>query len=334
MSPLPVEHWALRQAGVQPLPAVQPTSPATRPGATATLSPRTDTGQSRPRPTPCVPPPDLRPRELLATPQTCRERITTATQQARLAAPTSMPTLTPPARPIRTFEPPTPAAPTPPLLQFAPNLSALQAALLAIMGDPVEPAHIAGADCDLEQRTTSGLATWTCATGAATFVADADELRHWQLLEGALFEWLAPTAQLPDIAPLYDVPGQLTLVCVGPNDSRAFACKLPGSTVTAGVIASPGDTVAYSFDLTETQAEIQLELTELPADYDLYLADGSGAILAQSVQEGTVPEMVDAVLAPGRYFIYVYADPSRNIVATPFILRLAVSDKSADEPLP
>ncbi|TME97465.1 MAG: hypothetical protein E6I52_19240 [Chloroflexi bacterium] len=69
----------------------------------------------------------------------------------------------------------------------------------------------------------------------------------------------------------------------------------------------------------------------MPADYDLYLVDGSANIVAQSVQEGTMPEAIDAVLTPGSYLLYVHADPGRSVDPdNPFVLHLEVQAASSD----
>jgi hypothetical protein len=75
---------------------------------------------------------------------------------------------------------------------------------------------------------------------------------------------------------------------------------------------------------------VTADLTELTADYDLYLSDGTGAMLANSVQEGTAPEEVDTMLAPGTYYLFVHSDPGRSFDGqNPYRLHLSVAAGAA-----
>src|SRR5205823_754739 len=78
---------------------------------------------------------------------------------------------------------------------------------------------------------------------------------------------------------------------------------------------APDATNAYIFVVGDSSSHVVAGLTDLPADYDLYLVDESGAVLAQSVQDGSTPEVIDAELPPGRYLLYVHVDQS--LVADP-----------------
>jgi Bacterial pre-peptidase C-terminal domain len=257
-----------------------------------------------PKPTPCVPPPDLRPPTLIATPQTCVERIRAA------------------ATPEPGVEPSRPPAATDPPVSFglAPAFGDLQSALGNVMGDPVEAVqHGGGSDCDLEQLTTTGLAYWTCAADVSGFVAYIGQ-RHWALVAGQLFEWLGDSAEMPPDAARFMLPAVTSVACVGPNDSMDNACLLSGSATTAGEIDVPNGNAVYEFDLAERGAAVDLSLTNLPADYDLYVVDPSGSVIAQSVNEGLDPEIINAVLPRGAYFIYVHSDIGRDVA--PFSLFL------------
>jgi hypothetical protein len=258
-----------------------------------------------PKPTPCVPPPDLRPPNLIATPQTCVERVRAAAAEATLAA-----------------APPTPTAD----FGFAPAFGELQAALGSVIGHPVADAQPGrGSACDLEQLTDKGMAYWTCASDVSGFVAYADQ-RHWAVLAGQLYEWFGDSAEIPTEAARYAWPSATSVVCVGPNDSVGDACMLLGGATTAGEIHIPSGNAVFEFQLTDPGAAVDLSLTSLPADYDLYLVDASSSILAQSVNEGLDPESVSAVLPGGAYFIYVHSDIGRTVApGSLFLLHLSVS---------
>jgi hypothetical protein len=117
--------------------------------------------------------------------------------------------------------------------------------------------------------------------------------------------------------------------CVEPNNQPDDACTLLDGMTVAGFLRSPGDLRAYHFDVTASEAHVLASLTDLPADYDLYLADANGDLLGESVQEGTVPEFVDVTLPFGTYYLYVDVDPGRAYDANdPFSLHLTLSAPS------
>jgi hypothetical protein len=64
-------------------------------------------------------------------------------------------------------------------------------------------------------------------------------------------------------------------------------------------------------------------LSDLPADYDLYLTDEGGSVLGESVTDGTAPEEIDTTLGAGVYYLYVHNDPSRPFDdSSPFEIHL------------
>jgi len=197
------------------------------------------------------------------------------------------------------------------------------------MGQPVENEHGVPDSCDAQQQTTTGLAVWRCATGILSFIAAPDGLHHWAWVDGHLIDWIGPSADPPAAPdtqaalPSLDVAAP---ACVEPNDTPDSACALVDGMSLPGFLSAPNDTRAYRVVSTAPQARLLADLTDLPADYDLYLADPSGGLLAQSVQEGTVPESVDLMVPAGTYYIYVHVDPERAFDANdPFLLHLSLT---------
>lgn len=124
--------------------------------------------------------------------------------------------------------------------------------------------------------------------------------------------------------------------CAEPNEAPAAACDLPADTPVAGALESSGDVDAYRFVVTAARTVGRLDLTGLPADYDLYLADGDGHLIGQSVREGTADEFLELTLQPGTYFAYVQADPARVVdPSNPYTLKLRLSPPtgSASSPI-
>jgi hypothetical protein len=238
------------------------------------------------------------------------------------------------------------AAPDPALmvvdaLQFGVEFDGLRAAPGLELGDPLtgeEPvADDADDACDLRQLTTTGMAYWRCSSATANFVAN-DGLHHWALLDGQFVEWVAPTIDPPLGAMPAELLPLVNLVCLGPNESQQDACIVADGTTTEGFIEDPGASSVYAFQVDVPLTQVHVDLTDLPADYDLYLIDGSGKLLAQSVQEDTQPEAIDAPLTSGAYLLYVHSDPGRAVdPENPFVLHLDMrlfATDTADQPVP
>jgi hypothetical protein len=127
------------------------------------------------------------------------------------------------------------------------------------------------------------------------------------------------------------LPPMVNLICLGPNASPQDACMVADGTTTDGFIDAPGTNSVYAFQVNMPLAQVHVDLTDLPADYDLYLVDGSAEVVGQSAQEGTAPEAIDAVLTPGPFLLYVHSDPGRAVDPdNPFVLHLDVQAAAAD----
>ena len=100
--------------------------------------------------------------------------------------------------------------------------------------------------------------------------------------------------------------------CAEPNDAPESACPLADGVSLLGEIGDQRDVDVYRFELAAPGA-VRVELTNLPADYDLYLVDLEGELLGSSVQEQTAPEALELSLpSAGQYLIYVTVDPARS----------------------
>jgi hypothetical protein len=193
------------------------------------------------------------------------------------------------------------------------------------MGDPVEDEHGVEDSCDTQQFTTTGLAYWSCASGIVAFV-EPDGVHHWAFMNGLLLEWFGDSAEVPDGTPSRIVGVDLaqTAACPGLNDVAAACALYPGGSAAAD-IPSPGDNRIYRFDQPLQVAIVHADLTDLPADYDLFLVDQSGTVVLESAGEGTSPEAVDGVLPTGSYLLYVHSDPGRDVQPeVPFQLHLEI----------
>lgn len=119
--------------------------------------------------------------------------------------------------------------------------------------------------------------------------------------------------------------GQAQAPCNEPNDEPAVACGLTVGEPIQSTIDRTGDVDLFRFVVGGSGGRTAIDLTELPADYDLYLIDDNGSVLGQSVREGPAAEALVLSLRPGTYFVVVQADPGRAIDASrPYTLRVTL----------
>ena len=77
-----------------------------------------------------------------------------------------------------------------------------------------------------------------------------------------------------------------------PNESLAAAKNIPTGTNINAQIASATDMDYYSFSTNNSQKNIKVTLTNLPANYNLTLYNNNGGILRSSSQPGIADELV------------------------------------------
>jgi hypothetical protein len=202
---------------------------------------------------------------------------------------------------------------------------ALLPGLQGVLGDPMQDVIPDPAGCGTYQLTTNGLIYENCDTGLVAFVAN-DGLQHWGLLNG---EWLQWSGTLSDPPPdAIDVAAtQMALVpaCGDTLEPGTDApCLLTEAAPQPGILTSAGETNAYEYSAIRLNNDVVVSLSELPADYDLYLADANGTILGSSVQEDLTPESIEVSVGPGVYYVYVHVDAGRDPdPSTPYMVQAA-----------
>lgn len=102
------------------------------------------------------------------------------------------------------------------------------------------------------------------------------------------------------------------------------ACQVADGSAVMDTVSVAGETQRYSLVTTESLTRLKIELADLTGDLDLYLTDDLNGTRGQSRLEGTFSESLDVTVEPGRYLIYVMADPGRPL-AQPVSYTLRVS---------
>ena len=220
--------------------------------------------------------------------------------------------------------------------EFVLGFAFLKGQLGPVMGDPTEPEHGNDDNCDTQQLTTTGLAYWRCSSNLMSFAAFPSGEVHWAWAEPGLLEWTGPDADPPADAPLIVASGSdqgdppLTTECLAAALVPPLMCTHGDSLYAMAVIEDPGDVVTFGLTVPPSGLQVTADLMDLPADYDLYLADDSGTILGQSIEEGLTSEHISVAVNGGTYFLYVNSDPGRLVDArSRFRLQVSVANALA-----
>lgn len=110
------------------------------------------------------------------------------------------------------------------------------------------------------------------------------------------------------------------------NNSRTSATSIVVNTDISSMLATSTDNDYFRFSNTSTQRNINVTLSNLPADYDLRLYNSSGTLLATSQAGGTTSEGIKYNNAPtGTYFARVYGYNGAFSASLCYTLRAAIS---------
>lgn len=118
--------------------------------------------------------------------------------------------------------------------------------------------------------------------------------------------------------------------CPEPNDDNDKACPVTLDTPAEGYISNPADIDRYTFEVKGGRSWVHVELSNLPADYDLEVQDSADNSLQASHNGGTFPEAIDIDLDPGTYYVAIYSLGGQGSDDKPY--RMTVSMVPADSP--
>jgi len=110
------------------------------------------------------------------------------------------------------------------------------------------------------------------------------------------------------------------------NNTFSSAKSIPVNTNINALISTNTDLDWFKFSNTSTQKNIQVTLTNLPADYDLRLYNSAGTLLFNSQNGGTTSETIKYNNAPvGTYYIRVHGYNGVFNTSQCYTLRASIS---------
>jgi Pregnancy-associated plasma protein-A/Secretion system C-terminal sorting domain/Fibronectin type III domain len=115
------------------------------------------------------------------------------------------------------------------------------------------------------------------------------------------------------------------------NNSRSAAKTIPVNTTFTAQIASASDVDWYKFANTSTNRRIKIDLTTLPADYDVRLYRGtSNTILAISENAGTTDEVLiyNTTTVSSSYYANVYGYNGASSNTQCYTMRVSLSSSN------
>ncbi|SDF76945.1 pre-peptidase C-terminal domain-containing protein [Chitinophaga filiformis] len=118
-----------------------------------------------------------------------------------------------------------------------------------------------------------------------------------------------------------------------PNGTRATAAAISVNTEINSQIASSTDVDWFKFSNTSAQPHIEVLLSNLPGDYDLYLYDSTGSLLGSSENGSTSSERIVYNNGPvGTYYIRVvgYNGASSTSICYKLTANISSTPKTAE----
>lgn len=114
--------------------------------------------------------------------------------------------------------------------------------------------------------------------------------------------------------------------CPEPNNGFTNACFVgPAAPTVQGFISAAADIDAYKFEVSGRLAQVRIELSGLPADYDLHVFNGNAGFIGESTNQGLTPDVLDVPLIPGPYFVFVNSSQGGFSPNRPYTLSITVT---------
>ena len=181
----------------------------------------------------------------------------------------------------------------------------LSASSITISSATVSWTGIAGASTYNLQYKQSSSGTWTTVSGLATTSRNLTGLT-----DGTAYDFQVQAVCSTGTSAYSSVANFSTLAICNdnyePNNTGATAVPIALNTNISGLINPAHDVDMFSFSNTSSQRNIQITLTNLPADYDMKLLK-NGKVKVTSQNGGLTSETITYNAAPvGLYNIRIY----------------------------
>ncbi len=167
---------------------------------------------------------------------------------------------------------------------------------------------VSGASNYTVEYKTTATSTWTTAASATTSTSvalsglSASTTYDWRVRTNCTSGSSAYTAA--QFATTAAPSGCLN--AYEPNETLATAATIPVNTVIQAAIGTSTDVDYYKFT-TSASSNFSITLTNLPADYDLYLYNSAGTQIGSSTAAGTSSESITlSNQAAGTYYVRIF----------------------------
>ena len=141
------------------------------------------------------------------------------------------------------------------------------------------------------------------------------------LVQSATDLYGASSAEVTGVKNAFDSVGIVPFTdTYEPNGTTAQAYAIASGVSYTSYIASSADIDYYKFSVS-TAKSISISLTTLPKDYDLYLYNSSGTLVAKSEKAGTTSESITYSAASGTYYIKVIGYNGAYSTTTKYTLK-------------
>lgn len=156
------------------------------------------------------------------------------------------------------------------------------------------------------QYKTAAATTWTTITGITT-----NSRVLTGLVAATTYNFKVQTVCSATSSSAYSTAVNFTTLAAGcvetnePNNTLATAATITGNTDINSQISSATDLDYFSFSATGA-AYVNVNLSNLPADYDLFVYSAAGVLIASSENNGTTTETINfATSGAGTYKVYI-----------------------------
>jgi hypothetical protein len=134
--------------------------------------------------------------------------------------------------------------------------------------------------------------------------------------------------------PIGPLEGSISAVCKDPYERISLlGTELKMNSKIKALISSPLDNDRFYFHAKNNKKGLKLELTNLPADYDVYLYDSRGKLIESSTKDGQTDETIvlNETKKKERYTIYISGKKGAFNTQSCYTLKLNYKKENDDD---